>query len=245
MIRQGRFPPSRFASGAISHSYLEKVLGIAPNNLVALWPLSESAGTVAYDLSGHAYNGIYDNSVILAQVGIGDGGNSTLMVPAIGAVNVYSAPLAAAFNGQEGTVMVWFKQRNASVLSDGAGRYCYVLAQDGNNQTYLSRTATNNQYNFVYVAGGVVRVVNFSSSSVAWQVAHATWSKVGDAYKVYLNATQQGVTQTGLGTYVGSLVNGNAFIGHGGSNMDGYEAYCGLWNIPLNQTQITALATVP
>ena len=78
-------------------TYIQKVLGIEPGNLIAYWPMSEPSGGIAINAEGTAArNGAY-TGVTLAQPGIGDGNTCPLFDGANDFNNVYSASLDAAF----------------------------------------------------------------------------------------------------------------------------------------------------
>ncbi len=229
----------------MQRTYAQKVQSIASANLLGLWRLNETSGTTAFDSTGARRDGVYVNSPTLGQPGIGDGGTAPLFIPASSTrVNIYSAGLASAFNGQEGTLSIWFKVRAASVLTDGTARYPWILAADGNNQIQFRRTTVNNQYTFLYDAGGTIKSFNITNTGTDWQNATMTWSKSGDAMKGYIAGAQVGTTQTGLGTYAGTLTDGNANLGAGGTGWDGYCAVAALWNTALSAPQVAALAVL-
>lgn len=75
-------------------SYIDKVLGIEPANLVGLWPQNESSGSVSLDKSVHRHHGAY-TGVTLGQPGVpGMGYTSPLYDGANDYNNIYSAGLA-------------------------------------------------------------------------------------------------------------------------------------------------------
>lgn len=232
-----------------SADYSEKVLGIASSSLVALWPLNEASGTTAFDQSGNGRNAAYTNSPTLGQTGIGDGGTAPLFVPANNTfVNTFTASMAAAFNGSQGTFAMWFKVSGAGVWTDAASRYLFIIAADGNNQVRLTKTTTNNQLQWVYDASATLKSANVTYSATTWSHFAMTWDKAGDAFKFYLNGAQSGATVNGLGVWAGVPTAGNcgiASLGGAGSIWDGYCAMPGLWSTVLSATQISTLATVP
>lgn len=62
---------TRMLSGAQGLTYAQVVLQDGP---VAFWPLDETSGTVANDLSGNGYNGTYTGGFTLGLAGIPAGG---------------------------------------------------------------------------------------------------------------------------------------------------------------------------
>lgn len=236
-------------AGPKRENYMQKAQAIAPANLIALWPLSELSGTTAFDQSGNGRNAAYVNSPTLGQTGIGDGGTAPLFVPASNTyVNTYSVSMANAFNGQEGTFAIWFKVRAASVWTDAANRCLMLIAVNGSNLLTLRKTTTNNQLLWQLTAGGTSKTANITYSATTWTHLAISWSKSGNAIKVYVNGTQSGATVTGIGTWSGTPIDGNCFLGAQADNFalwDGYEALGGLWSTPLSDAQILSLATVP
>ncbi len=111
-------------------NYAHKVLATDQPHLLAYWPLSEVAGSVAYDFSGNARHGAY-TGVTLGKTGIGDGDTCPFFDGANDFVNIYSVSLRDAFNGAEGTAMIWAKVFNVGVWTDGAYRNTLHLHTDG------------------------------------------------------------------------------------------------------------------
>lgn len=226
--------------------YYKKVLGTAPANLIAYWPLWDASGSVATDISGNALHGAYV-SVTLGQPGIGDGRTCPLFDGINGYVNIWSAGLASAFNGAEGTLAIWCKVYNAGVWTDASYRCLAVLRSDGNNQVRLFKQNTDNDLYAAWIAGGgwYGRTVA-SGGPAGWFHFAITWDKAGDLVRVYFNGTQIGTDQTGLGTYAGAMT--DAFIGEyaaSDSLWNGYLAHAAIWTTPLSAAQIAFLANVP
>ena len=92
--------------------YSDKIKSIFRQSIVAYWPLTETSGTTARDISGNGRNGTYHANTVLANT------LSPVYLPApklvTGNVNPYSASLAAIFNGQEFTIDGWAKATNAA-----------------------------------------------------------------------------------------------------------------------------------
>jgi hypothetical protein len=117
------------------------------------------------------------------------------------------------FNGAEGTLLFWDQVANAGVWTDGVNRRLAVLQADSSNLAKIQREG-NNQIVAYYTAGGISKVVPVAGlTAINWMCWAVTWSKSADAMKVYLNGLQQGVTQTGLGTWAGSLASTTTVIG--------------------------------
>lgn len=229
-------------------TYAQKVLAIAPASLVSYLPLWEASGSTALDLSGHGYNGAY-TGVDLGQPGIGDGRTCPLYDGVNDLTNLYSAGLAGAFNGQEGTFAVWAKVRNIGVWTDGAYRTILNLKIDGNNQLEIYKEIASARISYFMRAGGVTLTPFVTGmSSIAFLHLALTWSKSANQVKAYLNGAQVDTTKTGLGTWAGALPPTGCYLGAetGGpaTPWNGYLAHSAFWDTPLSAAQIAQLASL-
>lgn len=226
--------------------YGRKVLTTSRSNLIAYWPIFEASGTTAKDLSGNGRNGTI-TGVDLAQTGIGDGRTSGYFDGTNDYINIHSAGLNTAFNGQEGTISLWLKLPSAA-YTDGSSRLAVCFRVDGSNNLDLRKSASNNFITFNYVAGGTTKSVAHATSSTLWIHMLMTYSKSGDAMKAYVLGVQSGSTQTGLGTWAGNLSSANTVIGAISttpSNVtNGWIRDVAVWTTPLAQAAITRLGRV-
>ena len=232
-------------------NYTQIVQQIAAANLIAYWPLAEAAGaTVALDASGNGCNGAY-TAVTLGVAGIGDGRTAASFDGSTSFNNIYSASLQTVFNGGEGTVALWIKVSGAGVWTDGVQRRFFRLSTTGTDFMYVRKDTTNGQMLFNYAPSGASKSVTVNSlSSVGWLHIAMTWSKSADQMKAYINATQQGSTQTGLGDWVGTLLSNTAtMIGAADTTPNnvwsGSIAHAAIWTTPLSAAQILTLVAVP
>lgn len=244
MVQAG--PPLPVVVSSLGSSlYAEKVKRAA-SGLIAYWPLWESSGTVAVDVSGNGRDGAY-TAVTLGQSGIGDGRTCPLFNGTSSFVNVFSASLQGAFVGGEGTLSLWMRVANAGVWTDGVQRRGIRLAVDGNNTINIGRLTTNNQFRWTYAAGAVTKSVTKSSlTTTDWMHIALTWSKSADLMVAYFNGTQEG-TNNALGTWAGSLASTLCTIGATSTApldvWSGTEAHVALWNNALGASTIASLAT--
>lgn len=118
--------------------------------------------------------------------------------------DLYSASLASLWNGDEGSVFGWFKADGA-IWTDGVARVLAILLVDTNNFMIISRTTTNNQLDFRWVAGGSMQQVLTTFSSSDWFSVGMSRSKSGNEMKTFINGAQVGTTQAGAVAWVGSL----------------------------------------
>jgi hypothetical protein len=227
-------------------SYRSKVLAIP--GLLAYWPLNETAGVVAADVSGNARHGAY-SGVTLGQPGIGDGNTCPLFDGAAGYVNVYSASLAGAFNGAEGSLVAWAQVAAAGVWTDSTLRSIVTLETDTNNKVTIEKSATNNRLNFTHIAGGTTKQQNTTAYPLTtWLTLGITWSKSGDALIGYVNGTAT-ATVTGVGDYTGALAAVRCNIGARLTTptqlWSGWLAHVAVWGRVLTATEMGLLGRLP
>jgi hypothetical protein len=182
----------------------DKVRGTRPDKLIAYFPLDESSGLVAYDRSGNGRNGAH-TAVTLGQPGIGDRRTTGSYNGTTSYTNIYSAGLASAFSGAEGTLVVWAKVANAGVWTDAAIRYIAGLQVDTNNRLRIVKWSTNNSLTLAYTAGAATKQAAPTLTDVGWFSAGMTWSKSTDQALFYVKGVATGAAQTSLGTWAGAL----------------------------------------
>lgn len=232
-----------------ARDYRNKVLATSPANLIGYWPMDELSGTVSYDRSGQANNGAY-TAIALGAAGIGDGHTSASLDGSTSIINIYSAALASDFNPAEGTFAVWARVSGSGIWVDATARQHVNLRADANNLIRIRRTTTDNQLEWIYIAGGTSKQVLSTAfaGNVGWIHVAITWSVAGDTLIAYANGAQVGSTQTGLGTWSGALAEANTIIGGFGSTAaavwGGYLAHAALYNTPLTAGQIASLAAL-
>jgi hypothetical protein len=219
-------------------TYSDQVLSLSP---LAYWPLNEATGTAAVDLVG-AHNGVY-SGVDLAQV------QTPFVAPLFGGAddfcNVYSAWLNTNFNGSEGTMALWAKVYDAAVWTDATNRTIMKFAAGG-NEVYLRRSTTNNQLQWIYVAGGVTDPVTSTSfgGQTGWIHLAFTWSKSGEVVTAYGNGAVVNTSAT-LGVWSGALTNTVCVIGAASTTptnvWNGWLAHAAVWNRPLSASEVASL----
>jgi len=176
--------------------------------------MSEDSGTVAVDYSGRGLNGAY-TGVTFGQTGIGDGLACPLFDGAGDFNNVYSAAMNTAFNGQLFSFLLWASVASAVVWGDGTADSFIRFEVDASNITYIRKNTVSNGLRFHYLAGGTTVAVLDTSLNGSLDFFHAamTVSLAADEMKAYLNGSQIGTTQTGLGIWSGNLDTNRACIG--------------------------------
>lgn len=159
--------------------------------------------------------GIPTNGVVLGSSS-GAGGHLTTAYTFDGTndlVDTYSPSLNSIFNPSEGTVTGWAKVSGSGVWTDATFRTIVSLQADANNTILVRKTSTNNTLAFQYVAGSTSTSVTTTTSTTGYIFVALTWSKGSDQVKAFLNGTQVGSTQTGMGTWTGNLSSSATNIG--------------------------------
>lgn len=237
------FDSAGFVQTRLDYSYREKVLGYGP---IAYWMQGEASGNDAYCQVNAAQDGAY-TGVTLGQTGIGDGRTSPFFDGANDFNNVQTAALAAAFDGQEGSLLVWAKVSGAGIWTDAVTRRMIYFVVDGNNYVLLMKHPAANTVRARYMANGVLKTNQMAGiSPITWMCWVLTWSKTADTFKVYLGGVQQGATLNGLGVWAGNPV--TSLVGAGSvlpiQVWDGWLAHAALFDSVLGQPAITDLASV-
>lgn len=225
--------------------YWQGITSVQPASLLAYWPLFEPSGTVVTDMSDNGRNGTY-TAVTLGQAGIGDGRTSASFDGSTSYANVYSAGLASAFNGPAGTITAWARVANAGIWTDNALHRIATFGADANNRVLLRKDGLND-LRWTYIAGSTSKEVALVTTTTAWFHSAITWDKAADAVKVYFNGAQTGSTQTGLGTWAGSLANNTTVIGAASTSPSGVWsgrlAHVGLWSVALSAQEVASLVS--
>jgi len=182
-----------------------RIAGFSGNGLVGIWPLNELSGTTVTCQNNSAL------SVASGHVGValGQSGPYGLVSPLYDGINnysnVFSAALAAVFNGAVGTFLIFGKIASAGVWADSTNRRLFTLYTDANNVIHITKSSTANTIVFNYTANTTASATTTTSSSLSWLLLGITWSASANQVKAYMNNAQAGTTQTGLGTWAGAL----------------------------------------
>ena len=169
--------------------YYQEILRLFGSSLVAYWPLWETSGAVVNDISGNARNGIYE-TVTLAD-GISVARKPAPLLPGTsGNANIYSASLAAAFNGAEGTFVFWAKISSAGIWTDRTERWIATIWGGGNNYFRIRRLDTVlNDWRITADCniGGTYCIFSALISSLEWMCFGMTWSIINARVRFYAN----------------------------------------------------------
>jgi len=245
----GLIAAKRALLGSTGTPYSDKVLGTEAANLLAYWRLQEASGTDADNYEGTAARDGTYTGVTLGQTGIGDGLTCPLFDGANDYVDIYSISLRDAFDGATGTLAIWGKVSGVGVWSDDTIRRLVNLRVNSDNFVQiLKRGSGSDDLRWSYKAGGTQEDVDLTTTTTDWFHAAITWSVAADEVKAYFNGSQTGSTQTGLGTWVGSIVEDGTNIGALTETptfvWDGYLAHWAVWTKALTAAQISSLASL-
>jgi hypothetical protein len=199
---------------------------IVPLAPIACFPLTETIGTAAQNIGslGSAANGTYTGAT-LNQIAAPGGTTAPLFDGVNDLANIYSASLSSAFNGSLGSIIVFFKVYDSGVWTDGKQRNIVSIYTTVNSRIIIHKLTTNNTLALYYKAGGTdEQITTTAYNNTNWNMAAVTWSKAADQYVVYVNGTQVGATQTGLGTWDGVISATSCILGNNSTNAD-YDWY--------------------
>lgn len=209
----------RVIEPAAMEEYYRKVLGYGP---IAYWPLWDALGSPTAEelVNSPAQDGAHTN-VLLGQPGIGDGRTSGWYngPAATSFTNVFTPVFQGAFDGAEGTAMIWARMA-AGAWTDGAVRVGYMFAASiGFPRAYAqsAKWNINNRLTWRRYGNNVLEIVNLDGiATMDWMHLAMTWSEstppTGEV-RMYYNGVQTGITQVGLGAWAGPLLPQYAVIG--------------------------------
>ena len=227
-------------------NYNDLVMGTRP---IAYWPLDESAGTVARCLVNTAQNGTY-TGVTLANDNTGPFGTPAPWYDgATSYLNAFSAALAAAFNGAEGTIIIWAKVNAVGVWTDGVEHRISTFRADINNRLINGTNSLANQLRWAYRSGGVFNLRDgLGYTTVDWFMHTITWSKALDEVRAFHNGAQVGATMNGLGVWAGALANTTTVLGSASTvpanSWHGWLGPSGIWGRALPPAEVLDLYVV-
>jgi len=195
----------------VNTAYNAKLLGYAP---IAYWPLWEASGSQAMDISGNGHHGEHVGVTLGQQQG---DFTCPLYDGTLDYTDIYTTSFRDAFNGAEGTILIWGKLFDVGVWTDAAERVLIRLAVNAQNRIQIRKTTTANRLHLLYEAGDSARYQAIDGlTTLDWFSVGITWSKTAGATgesKYFLNGVQQGGTDVNLGVWAGVLGAGGTVIG--------------------------------
>jgi hypothetical protein len=233
-------------SAPLGDVYAQLVLGTAPANLIAYWPLSDASGTTVADLSGNGRTGTYAGGPTLGQPGIGDGRTCAYFAGDDERADVFSASLAAAFSFTEFSASLWCRMYASSVWTDGSARKALLIQSNGNPDFFLMRkSSTNNKLGFWLRMNSN----DYSTEVSVGESLGAEWFHIGftslaggNAYR-YINGVE--ATHRSAVAAANGAARTVATISEFGETWYGCIAHVALWSKQLTAVQMAALASPP
>lgn len=208
--------------GAAEGPYLSGIKSLFGANLVAYWPLSETTGTNAADLSGNERNGVYEGPTLAAiDAPAAMGGKIPSFDGLNDRVNVYGASLAGAINPNAGTYSVLCKLPTAA-LTDGVLRYISEFRFGSPVTSYFGfyKSATNNRL-ACHVRGLDSKYINMDGVYVDdFLRLTLTYDVTANRLFAYLNGVQVGTFEK----HFGALQNALATACIGCTALTGYHS---------------------
>jgi hypothetical protein len=227
--------------------YAQKLLDLFGKSIISLLPLDDLSGTMAADLSGNGRNGVYGGSPALGQPSLHKDRRSVTLSGTNAWVNWYSTGLKNAFNGAEGSLLLWCTVPTAA-WTDGSGRYLVRLAADANNFLFLTKESNSNTFDWVFKAGSGTAVTMknwYMNQNPSPYCVALTWSASHNRVRGYANGVQQSIEYPVGGTWAGTLPSNGANIGAYINASSGVWSGGMQWALLLNREATPAeMATV-
>lgn len=218
--------------------YWQKIQRLFGPAVVAYWPLWETDGTVARDISGNNRHGTYSAGVTKANA-LGFMSKPMPYFDGNDYVNVYSDSLAGANPKDTGAVIICMRKVDWQ-LSESL--YPLMLRTDANNYLYFQKA--NQRVDFARKGNSTAKVNSIYAIDSPYDLCLIGSYSVADNFqRLYLNGSRVGFTQqTGLVGWVGdTLSNTQSVIGayntSGLSGFLGWESNVILLNRPVTDDE--------
>jgi len=215
-IDKRKFPPLMGGQ-----QYWQRIRALFGSSLIGYWPLWEISGTVAVDIAS-GNNGAYVNATLNNDTSPGSK-PALFMAGTNSAVNIYSAALAAAFDGLEGTLVLQAKF-HPDTWTDGQVRQLYRLRADASNFIQIYKDASN-IVQVQYVAGGSNKGISFVTTTPDYLTYTMRWSKSGDKVVYDVNGTPLQTAINSLSAWSGALAAANTNLGSTASSGGSYKGW--------------------
>jgi hypothetical protein len=229
-------------------SYLQRVKRLFGGALIAYWALNESSGTSANDLSENGYHGVY-SGVSLANLAAPGGSSAPLFDGVNDYVNIGDSGIGAEYDGDEGSLFIWYRPFNAGVLSDGSTDLVIQIVTSTLSWIAIQKATTAGRLTIQRRADdSSLKSVNLDGVTAAnWLHLGCTWSRNADEFRVYRDGSQTGATLTGLTAITGSINTQYTNVGVSyrptlANPLNGWAAHALLLNRAASPTEIARLA---
>jgi len=226
------------------------------SDFVALWPLDEESGTVAYDISPNGYNATSSGllrSNIQRSFLAPDGGKCAQFDGSASYINIYAAVTKEPTT--IGSISLWVAVPQAN-LSGTTKMQIITLKYDAANYIDITFDTTAYRFNGAYEAGNELDSINSSllynvdggPQFPEWHHLGLTWTKAGEALNFYVDGVAE-TAVSGLGTWTGAMASGTMVLGSSSSSsaadvLTGYIARVGIWSVVLPAATMADLAVI-
>jgi hypothetical protein len=157
--------------------YYKKVKNLFGASLIGYWPLWETSGVVAQDISQSSNNGTYSNCT-LAQLGIGDGKSSV----GFDGTNSRCSAGATGISFLEGSVHICGALTPA--WSENSARRALQINGDASNLIHILHLNTGSKMYIQYKIGGVDKNVTAAFGGTGFFDIFITWSRTNNRFRV-------------------------------------------------------------
>ena len=231
------------------NDYSALALRLFAGNIISYLRLDDGSGTFT-DASGNGRTGAAGGATgpTYGAVGIGDKRAAVTFPGSAAYINWYSAGLAGAFSGAEGSLIVWVKMASAGVWTDGAYRVIANLYSGASNFVTFAKSDTTNLILLNHKAGGTDRnLYPAFNAPTGWFMLGLTWSVAGGFMYAYINGARAVVAGSlgAPGTWSGALNSNATILGAinvaGGNGWSGGMAHALLLDRPATNAEMLAL----
>lgn len=195
-----------------SKQYWQKIRALFGSSLIAYWPLWETSGTVAKDMSGNG-NGTYSNVTLANKIG-----HNKKPVPQFNGsssyVDIYSTALKNNFNGNSGTILQWVQIADLGTYTDGVRRYASQIFANASNYIFIYKSESDGTIVGRRIASSTSKLITYTASgNLGWIRVCLSWSTSPDELKFFVNGQKVGNTVTGNGSFSGDIDSNLCIIG--------------------------------
>lgn len=234
-------------SVVVAQTHAQKILATAASDIIGMWQLNETSGTVATDSSGNGRNGVHSN-VALNALKFADGSVAPEYNGSTSLTNLYGTSLRDAFNGAEGTLVIAFRATTGNLWTDDITEYLFRFRVDANNFILARTSASDDTLTIQRAGGGTTETISLITHDMSWNVLALRWSQTDDFFRVDFNGVEV-ATATGLGVWAGVLNSTTTVLAAATSTATTPGRFAlrnvAIWDIPLTDEQVEDLAIIP
>lgn len=234
----------------LPNPYSDKVLALAPANLLYYWPMNEEAGTVAVDLDTGDYPGTYVG-VTLQYYDFPDGRKTPYFDGISDTTTLVAADLDDIFTLNEYSLSMWIRVANAGVWSDEQGRTALYFYGNASNYIKVQRLGTtDNALRLIHRANGASEQKDLGSlTTLDWIWIGITFKQSEPIARYHIKAGGDTIKRGNIGSApyatwsIGTFA--SADIGTAGSAYwAGGIAHVAFWDTCFSDSVIETLAVV-